>query len=161
MKILCESLTRTERHVRPASLQRQSGSQLAGSARLLAADRSHKLCTNGMKKIPLSQGFFAIVSDADYAYLSQWKWYAHRPYSKGSWYARKVAFGQFAPDVIPPDQLAAIRQCNAAALSPANSSLAVQRAGGRGRPENSSSWANLTLPALASKPAGPATPEQQ
>lgn len=38
-----------------------------------------------MKRIPLTQGKFAIVSDADYAFLSQWKWCLHR--TKGKEYA--------------------------------------------------------------------------
>ena len=29
-----------------------------------------------MKKIPLTQGEFALVDDADFEWLSQWKWYA-------------------------------------------------------------------------------------
>ena len=31
-----------------------------------------------MKQIPLSRGLFALVDDADYDWLSQWKWYALR-----------------------------------------------------------------------------------
>lgn len=41
-----------------------------------------------MKLIPLTHGKFAMVDDADYDYLSQWKWQAYR--SSGSvdtWYA--------------------------------------------------------------------------
>lgn len=40
-----------------------------------------------MKRIPLTQGKFAIVDDEDYAYLMQWKWYAHK--SKGTYYAQR------------------------------------------------------------------------
>lgn len=30
-----------------------------------------------MKQIPLSRGLFAMVDDADFEFLNQWKWYAH------------------------------------------------------------------------------------
>jgi hypothetical protein len=30
-----------------------------------------------MKEIPLTQGYFALVEDSDYEWLSQFKWYAH------------------------------------------------------------------------------------
>ena len=43
-----------------------------------------------MKSIPLSQGLFALVSDEDYEFLSQWKWYAARTSTKGHIYARRV-----------------------------------------------------------------------
>lgn len=31
-----------------------------------------------MKTIPLTQGKFALVDDADFEYISQWKWQAHK-----------------------------------------------------------------------------------
>ena len=39
------------------------------------------------KEIPLTQGKVAIVDDADYEWLNQWKWYAEQ--NKGTWYARR------------------------------------------------------------------------
>jgi hypothetical protein len=41
-----------------------------------------------MKIIPLSQGLVALVSDQDYEFLSQWKWYAAK--SGGGYYARRM-----------------------------------------------------------------------
>lgn len=38
-----------------------------------------------MKKIPLTQGKFAIVNDIDYAFLMQWKWF----FSTGDGYAKR------------------------------------------------------------------------
>ena len=39
-----------------------------------------------MKKIPLTQGKFALVDDKNYAWLNQWKWHAHTSNNK-MWYA--------------------------------------------------------------------------
>lgn len=45
-----------------------------------------------MKKIPLTQGKFAIVDDADYDWLNQWKWHAVK---RGQvWYARRGSVPQ-------------------------------------------------------------------
>lgn len=41
-----------------------------------------------MKQIPLTQGQFAIVDDADYDWLNQWKWAAHK-HSSGYFYAMR------------------------------------------------------------------------
>ena len=45
-----------------------------------------------MKKIPLTQGKFAIVDDDDYSYLMRWKWYAWK--CGKTWYARRNKFPQ-------------------------------------------------------------------
>lgn len=42
-----------------------------------------------MKEIPLTQDKFALVSDKDYKYLSQWKWYAHK--GRNTFYAHRNA----------------------------------------------------------------------
>lgn len=42
-----------------------------------------------MKEIQLTQGKVAIVDDADYEWLSQWKWHARK--DKTTWYARRNA----------------------------------------------------------------------
>lgn len=39
------------------------------------------------KQIQLTQGMIALVDDADYDFLSQWKWFAHRDGNK--WYAER------------------------------------------------------------------------
>jgi hypothetical protein len=33
-------------------------------------------------EIPLTQGMAAIIDDADYAYVSQWKWHAYKGWAK-------------------------------------------------------------------------------
>ena len=43
------------------------------------------LANEKMKKIKLTQGKEALISDQDYKLVSQYKWYAH--YSRGHWYA--------------------------------------------------------------------------
>jgi hypothetical protein len=40
-----------------------------------------------MKEIQLTQGRVALVDDADYEYLSQWKWKAYK--DRYTWYARR------------------------------------------------------------------------
>ena len=40
-----------------------------------------------MKKIPLTQGKFALVDDEDFEYLSQWKWYAKKTTNRRGFYA--------------------------------------------------------------------------
>lgn len=41
-----------------------------------------------MKRIPLTQGKFALVDDADFDWLNQWKWHAH--WDTWNWYAQRT-----------------------------------------------------------------------
>lgn len=43
---------------------------------------------NEIKRIKLTRGQFALVDDADYDWLNQWKWYAHK--SRGVFYAVRM-----------------------------------------------------------------------
>lgn len=45
-----------------------------------------------MKKIQLTRGKFAIVSEADYEIVKDYKWYAHKALSN-RWYARSAVVG--------------------------------------------------------------------
>jgi len=55
----------------------------------LSGTLSEGLCiyTKIMKLIPLTQGKFAMVDDADYEWLNQWRWYAVC-FVSGGWYVR-------------------------------------------------------------------------
>ena len=43
-----------------------------------------------MREIPLTQGKVALVDDADFDWLNQWKWYAAKAVSNGAFYARRT-----------------------------------------------------------------------
>ena len=51
--------------------------------------------TRPMKYIPLTKGQFAIVDDADYDWLNQWKWQAHLAPNTQSFYAVRT---EYLPD---------------------------------------------------------------
>ena len=53
-----------------------------------------------MKRIPLTQGYYAIVDDADFAALSSERWHASRNYS-GNVYARRNAYLKGASAAVP------------------------------------------------------------
>ena len=42
-----------------------------------------------MKLIPLTRGMFAMVDDADFEWLNQWRWFAWRPTDRNTWYAKR------------------------------------------------------------------------
>ncbi len=43
-----------------------------------------------MKKIPLTQGKYAVIDDEDYDWLAKWKWHAHQ--YCGRWYALRTVY---------------------------------------------------------------------
>lgn len=47
-----------------------------------------------MKEIKLSQGKVALVDDADYDWLNQWKWHACKTSNNKSWTARRKSVGK-------------------------------------------------------------------
>jgi hypothetical protein len=55
------------------------------------------------KEIPLTQGKTAIVDDADYDWINQWKWIAHRDGKK--WYADRTENGLLGPKTIKMHRL--------------------------------------------------------
>lgn len=52
------------------------------------------MCNTMTKPMPLTQGQFAVVDDADFDWLSQWKWYAQRRQSDGRYIARGTVNGK-------------------------------------------------------------------
>lgn len=62
--------------------------------KLDAANPAHARLFLGevMKKIPLTQGKYAIVDDENYEWLSQWRWYAHK--MSNSFYAERKQGGE-------------------------------------------------------------------
>lgn len=54
----------------------------------LPQDGGHLIRVRTMKKIALSQGKYALVDDADFIWLSKWKWYAVK--NKGTFYAQRT-----------------------------------------------------------------------
>lgn len=42
-----------------------------------------------MREIPLTQGKVALVDDADYEWLNQWKWFAWKSSASKTWYASR------------------------------------------------------------------------
>ena len=47
-----------------------------------------------MKRIPLTHGLFALVSDCDYGFLKQWNWHADKGRPFTTWYARRSSIPQ-------------------------------------------------------------------
>lgn len=52
-----------------------------------------------MQTIPLTHGLFALVDDADFTWLSQWKWCAHQT-KQGRWYATRIERSAGKPKIV-------------------------------------------------------------
>lgn len=71
--------------------------------------------SDNTRLIPLTQGQFAIVNAADYAWLSQWKWFAVWAESTKSFYAArhpKMVDGKRGPMILMHREILGLKQGN-------------------------------------------------